>query len=146
MVMVMEFNSSHCCFVMVNPLLWSFCCCCCCFYCWACRDGFNKESEQQHERNIERKKERRGPYDRSKGLFFDDVFFPFLILHTTNSKVFFFDGVIFFLLLSFTKNILRSRTSLRFNSSWSFKPKTNKISQKCLCGFFNLRRKPRSTP
>ncbi len=122
------------------------------FYCWACWVGFNKESEQQHERinkekkrNIERKKEG-GLCDRSKGLFFGDVFFPFLILHTTNSKVLFLDGILFVLFLFFTKLILRSRPSLKFNSSWSFKPKTNKNSQNCLCGFFSSRNKPRGTP
>jgi hypothetical protein len=52
---------------------------------------------------------------------FDDVSFPFLILHTTNSKVLFLD--VLFLLLSFTKQILRSRPSLRFNSSWSLNQK-----------------------
>jgi hypothetical protein len=107
-----------------------------------------KEKNKVKKKNTKKKQRNKegGPCDRSKGLFFYDDFFPFLILHTTNSKVLFLDGVLFFLLLSFTKQILRSRPSLRFNSSWSFKPKTNKKSQKCMCGFFNSRSKPRSTP
>jgi len=135
-----------------EPLLCSFCYCCCCFIVGhvelaSTRKVNNnmKEINKEKKRNIERKKEG-GLCDRSKGLFFGDVFFPFLILHTTNSKVLFLDGILFVLFLFFTKLILRSRPSLKFNSSWSFKPKTNKNSQNCLCGFFSSRNKPRGTP